>query len=78
VWWVVPGMVSLALFAWLLTLADADAAGRTFAAYGGIYIICALCWMTLVERVSPDGWDLAGGALCLAGCLVILMGPHGR
>ena len=78
VWWVVPGMASLALFAWLLTLADTAAAGRAFAAYGGIYIAAALCWMGAVERVAPDRWDLAGGALCLAGCLVILLAPHGR
>ena len=77
-WWVVPGMASLALFAWLLTLADTDAAGRAFAAYGGIYIVAALCWMAVVERVTPDRWDLGGGALCLAGCLLILLSPHGR
>ena len=34
--WLAPGMVSLALFAWLLTLIPIDAAGRTYAAYGGV------------------------------------------
>ena len=71
-------MIALALFAWLLTLAQTEAAGRAFAAYGGVYIIAALCWMALVERVTPDRWDLLGGALCIAGCLVILIGLHGR
>ncbi|CDM57032.1 UPF0060 membrane protein [Rhizobium favelukesii] len=33
-WWLAPGMVSLALFAWLLRLVPSEAAGRTFAAYG--------------------------------------------
>ncbi|MDP9808684.1 drug/metabolite transporter superfamily protein YnfA [Rhizobium tibeticum] len=37
-WWLAPGMVSLALFAWLLGLVPSEAAGRTCAAYGGIYI----------------------------------------
>ena len=36
--WLIPGMVSLAIFAWVLALSEAEAAGRTFAAYGGVYI----------------------------------------
>jgi small multidrug resistance family-3 protein len=73
-WWLVPGGVSLALFAWLLTLSSADAAGRAYAAYGGIYILASLGWMVLVERVSPTRWDLLGGALAVLGCVVILAG----
>lgn len=71
-WWLAPGLVALALFAWLLTLSSADAAGRAFAAYGGIYILASLAWLAVVERVTPDRGDLIGGALALAGCLVIL------
>lgn len=37
IWWLVPGLFSLALFAWLLTLAESEAAGRAYAAYGGVY-----------------------------------------
>lgn len=37
--WVASGMLSLALFAYLLTLVDALAAGRAYAAYGGVYIV---------------------------------------
>ncbi|WP_342250799.1 YnfA family protein [Sphingomonas sp. OTU376] len=73
-WWLIPGGVSLALFAWLLTLSSADAAGRAYAAYGGIYILASLGWMVLVERVMPTRWDMAGAALAVAGCLVILWG----
>lgn len=74
VWWLVPGGVSLALFAWLLTLSSAEAAGRAYAAYGGIYILASLGWLVLVERVAPTRWDLAGSALAVLGCVVILMG----
>lgn len=74
--WLVPGCLSLALFAWLLTLVESDAAGRAFAAYGGIYITAALVWMWAMEGVRPDRWDLAGVALCLAGAGVILLAPH--
>lgn len=75
-WWLVPGCASLVLFAWLLTLVDSDAAGRAYAAYGGIYITSALLWLWIVEGVRPDRWDLGGAALCLAGAAVILFGPH--
>lgn len=74
--WLVPGMASLALFAWLLTLVDAEAAGRTYAAYGGIYVCAALAWMWAVERVIPDRWDLAGALLCIAGMSLILFAPR--
>ncbi|MEE4454780.1 YnfA family protein [Novosphingobium resinovorum] len=76
VWWLVPGCVSLVLFAWLLTLVDTSQAGRAYAAYGGIYITSALAWLWLVEGVRPDRWDLLGAALCLLGAAVILLAPH--
>lgn len=75
--WLLPGMVSLVLFAWLLTRVEADFAGRAYAAYGGIYILSSLAWMALVEGVRPDRWDLIGGALCLSGALIILLAPRG-
>ena len=75
--WLLPGMASLALFAWLLTKVDTDFAGRTFAAYGGIYIATSLVWLRLVEGRVPDRWDLAGAAICVMGAAVILHGPRG-
>jgi small multidrug resistance family-3 protein len=76
VWWVIPGMASLALFAWLLTLVETDQAGRAYAAYGGVYIVSALLWLWLVEGAGPDRWDAIGGAICLTGAAVILFGPR--
>ncbi len=76
-WWLLPGAVSLGVFAYALTFVEAPAAGRAFAAYGGIYIIASLAWMTLVEGVRPDRWDGLGAALCLAGALVIIFAPRG-
>jgi len=75
--WLVPGIASLCLFAWLLTLADAEHAGRTYAAYGGIYILSALVWLWAVEGAKPDRWDVGGAAICLIGAAVILWGPRG-
>ena len=65
VWWLVPGMASLTLFAWLLTLVDTDQAGRAYAAYGGVYITAAIFWLWLIEGAKPDRWDLIGAAVCL-------------
>lgn len=76
VWWLVPGMLSLAAFAWLLTLADVEAAGRAYAAYGGVYIAASLVWLWSVEGLRPDRWDLAGASLCLLGMALILFGPR--
>ena len=76
VWWVIPGMVSLALFAWLLTLVESDAAGRTYAAYGGVYVAASLAWLWIAEGFRPDRWDLIGGAICIAGAAVIIAGPR--
>jgi small multidrug resistance family-3 protein len=76
VWWIVPGTVSLLLFAYLLTLVPSDAAGRAFAAYGGVYIVASLAWLWAVEGVRPDRWDVSGAALCLIGAAVILFGPR--
>lgn len=75
--WLLPGMVALALFAWLLTLGPADQAGRAFAVYGGVYIATSLMWLWLVEGHRPDQWDLVGGAVSLAGAAIILWGPRG-
>jgi small multidrug resistance family-3 protein len=77
VWWLVPGVAALAAFAYLLTLADSAFAGRAFAAYGGIYVVASLAWLSAVEGARSDRWDLAGAVLCLAGAAVILWGPRG-
>lgn len=73
VWWVLPGMASLAAFAFLLTRVPSSAAGRAYAAYGGIYIVASIIWMWLAEGQRPDRWDLAGVAVCLVGSAVILL-----
>jgi small multidrug resistance family-3 protein len=76
--WTVPGFVSLVIFAVALTRIDAAAAGRAYAAYGGVYIVSSLLWLRIVEKTSPDQWDVIGAAVCLAGAAVILYGPRGQ
>jgi small multidrug resistance family-3 protein len=77
VWWLVPGLRSLVVFAYLLTLAETNAAGRAYAAYGGVYIVASLLWLWMMESVRPDRWDVAGASICLVGAAVILLGPRG-
>ncbi len=74
--WLIPGMVSLAAFAWLLTLVESAAAGRAYAGYGAVYICASLLWLWAVEGVRPDRWDMIGAAVCLAGAAIILLGPR--
>ena len=74
-WILIPAALSLGLFAWLLTL-HPTAAGRVYAAYGGVYITTALAWLWLVDGVRPQFADYIGASLCLAGMAVIMFAPR--
>jgi small multidrug resistance family-3 protein len=76
IWWLVPGTASLVAFAVLLTLVDSAAAGRAYAAYGGVYIASSLAWLWLIEGIRPDRWDTAGALICLAGAAIIIAAPR--
>ena len=73
---IIPGIISLGIFAILLSRIDSAFAGRTFAAYGGVYIVGSLLWMALVEGKFPDRWDLLGGFICLVGASLVIFGPR--
>jgi small multidrug resistance family-3 protein len=75
IWVLVPAMMSLALFAWLLSL-HPTAAGRVYAAYGGVYVTVALGWLWLIDRVQPTVWDFIGAAVTLIGMGIIMFGPR--
>lgn len=74
--WLIPGMVCLALFAYLLTFVEADHAGRAYAAYGGVYILASIMWLWFIEKTPPDRWDWLGAGLCVVGAAIILFGPR--
>jgi len=76
VFWVLPGLVALVLFAVLLTRIDAVFAGRAYAAYGGVYILASLLWLWIVEGAQPDRWDIIGAVVCLVGAGIILLGSR--
>ena len=77
IWLLIPAAASLALFAWLLTL-HPSAAGRTYAAYGGMYIAVALVWLWLVDGVTLTRWDVTGASIALIGMAVIALQPEVR
>ena len=74
-WLLIPAAFSLGLFAWLLLL-HPTAAGRVYAAYGGVYVTVAIAWLWWVEAVKPTRWDLLGAGLCLLGMAVIMFSPR--
>ena len=74
-WLLVPAALSLVLFAWLLSL-HPTAAGRTYAAYGGVYIFVAILWLWLVDDIRPTSWDLIGASVALAGMAIIMFAPR--
>jgi small multidrug resistance family-3 protein len=74
--WLVPGMVALAAFGWLLALVPVEQAGRAYAVYGGVYIAASLAWLWAVEGLRPDRWDMIGAAVSLIGAAIILWAPR--
>lgn len=76
IYWLVPGIISLILFAFLLTKVQTEFAGRAYAIYGGIYIVASLLWLYIVEHNTPDKWDIIGASFCIAGALIILFIPR--
>ncbi len=74
-WLLVPAALSLALFAWLLSL-HPTAAGRVYAAYGGVYIFVAILWLWTVDGIRPTVWDIVGSLVALTGMAIIMFAPR--
>jgi small multidrug resistance family-3 protein len=74
-WLLAPAIASLALFAWLLSV-HPNSAGRTYAAYGGVYVTTAMIWLWVAEHQVPTRWDLFGASLCVLGTVIIVLGSR--
>ena len=74
-WLLLPGALSLAAFVWLLTL-HPTAAGRVYAAYGGVYVAVAIGWLWAVNGVRPTAWDITGSLVTLTGMSIIILGAR--
>ena len=75
-WVAAGGVVLLIAFAALLTRTQSSAAGRSFAAYGGIYILFSVLWRRVAEGQRPSATDVAGAMLSLLGAAVIMAGAR--
>ena len=73
-WWIALGVISLILFAYILTKIDVEYAGRVYAIYGGIYIVSSLLWLIFIEKESFNRWDIIGAGICILGASIILIG----
>ena len=76
IWWVILGLILLGLFKYIFTFVEGLFAGRTYAAYGGIYVAGSLIWLWVVEGVKPTSWDLIGGGVCIFGAVIIMLAPR--
>ncbi len=76
IYWIFPGIASLIAFAFLLTRIESMFAGRTFAAYGGVYILASILWLWVIEGQRPDIWDILGAVICIVGAAIILFGTR--
>ena len=72
----IPAALSLAVFAWLLSL-HPTAAGRVYAAYGGVYILTAILWLWAVDGIKPTMWDIVGSGVAVMGMAIIMFAPRG-
>lgn len=75
VWLLIPAFFFLVMFAWLLSL-HPTAAGRVYAAYGGVYIFVAILWLWLVDGIRPTIWDVVGVSVALLGMAIIIFSPR--
>ncbi len=75
IWLLIPGALSLIAFVWLLSL-HPTAAGRVYAAYGGVYICMAILWLWTVNGIRPTVWDIVGSVVALLGMAVIMFAPR--
>jgi len=75
IWFAIAGVIILFLFGVILTLQPANF-GRVYAAYGGVFIILSILWGWKIDNISPDRFDLIGGAAALIGVVIIMYAPR--
>jgi small multidrug resistance family-3 protein len=62
----------------LVAFLHPTAAGRVYAAYGGVYVGVAIVWLWAVDNVRPTPTDWLGTTVRLLGMSIIMFGPrHG-
>ncbi len=76
IWFGGIGAIILMIYGIVPTFQSFPSFGRVYAAYGGIFIVLALLWGWLVDKKTPDQYDIIGAIVCLIGVSIILWAPR--
>jgi small multidrug resistance family-3 protein len=71
----IVGAAILVLYGIIPTL-QPSTFGRTYAAYGGVFVVLSLLWGWWMDGNRPDVADVVGGVVCLIGVSVIMYWPR--
>ena len=74
-YYAVIGAAVLVLYGVIPTLQPASF-GRVYAAYGGVFVVLSILWGWRIDKISPDRFDLIGGAVALVGVFIIMYWPR--
>ena len=69
------GGIILFLYAIIPTL-QPSYFGRTYAAYGGIFIISSIAWGMIVDKKKPDRFEIIGSLVAVCGAIIIFYTPR--
>ena len=74
-WVGIMGGTFLAIYGMIATFQPAGF-GRTYAAYGGVFVLMSLLWGWGMEKVRPDQYDIIGAVIIAIGTAVIFYAPR--
>ena len=74
-WLGVLGALLLVVYGWIATL-QATSFGKTYAVYGGIFVVMSIAWAWYFDGFRPDRFDVIGGVVCFVGIGIILFWPR--
>jgi small multidrug resistance family-3 protein len=69
------GAIILFLYGIIPTLQPSNF-GRTYAAYGGIFIISSIAWGMIVDKKKPDRFEIIGSLVAICGAIIIFYTPR--
>jgi small multidrug resistance family-3 protein len=75
-WFALIGSLILVIYGFIPTLQPTDSFGRVYAVYGGFFIVLSFLFGWWLDGDKQDIGDGVGGAISLAGVLVILFWPR--
>lgn len=70
------GSLVLIAYGFIPTLQPSDSFGRTYAVYGGFFIVLSYCWSVLLDDFKLDSGDYIGGGIALIGVCIAWFWPR--